>query len=320
MQEALLQEQHDLQATKGRLLEAVADTQRIMKMLAQHRSGLEADLQDKRHSLNIDVMCVDKKLALSAELAGKLDLCYSRRGVPASPGLPQLQGASRDKATLASESDGLAQERQRRAMTLRAVTAAMEVERLAEERGRATAEALAVCRRVAEATHRATQAQMAAAIEKTEQQRLELSRQAKLTDQKLAELQKCLTLTRDKLKFLDKPVSAGRERNKIRGQRTPREVIDDQVSEALHEQQAALEARRLQLHSKIVSMESALEELEGCRKALQEDLSDKDQALAVDRSCALTAGRYGRPKSSCRPGQPHSPGDSSARVRQASAR
>lgn len=283
-QEALLREEKELQAAKQRITEAVADTHRQLKVLAQHREALTADLNDKQHALAIDSVCVDKK-AMEVLSPSKLDKCYNRKGAPIRMVLPELLGSpGYDPGS--PESDGRQQERQRQSATLRVVDLAAKAEQAVKERWQQTADALERCQAATSAAFKATQAEMGAKVEHTELLKQELLKQSKLTDQKILETQKTLSLLGDKLNFIEKPISANVQRANIRGQRTPREATSDEVTEALHGQQHALQGRKLQLQAQAVALQGALDELHNTRRTLLEDIADKDRALNIDRSCA----------------------------------
>lgn len=283
-QEALLHEEKELQAAKQRILEAIADTQRHLKTLMQHREDLSADLNDKRHALSLDSMCVDKK-AVDILSPSKLDKCYNRRGTPVKMVLPEILGSPRETPP-GPETDGRQQERQRQQATFKHLELAMRAEQAVKERWQQTSDLLDKCQAATAAAFKATQGEMGAKIEHTELLKQELLKQGKLTDQKIAETQKTLGHLSDKLNFIEKPMSANVQRSKIRGQRTPRESASDEVTEALHIQQHALQGKKLQLQTQAVALQAVLDELLKTHRTLQEDIDDKDRALNIDRSCA----------------------------------
>lgn len=280
-QEALLREEKELQAAKQKLMEAIADTQRHMKHLAQCREELKADLNDKQHGLSLDTLCVDKK-AIDMLSPATLDRCYNRKGVPMNMVLPELLGTPRE----GRESEGRAQERQRQKSTFKGIENALKTEQAAKERWQQTADLLDKCQAATTAAFKSTQAEMGARIEHIELLKQELLKQSRLTDQKISETEKTLGLTTDKLNLIEKPISANVQRTKIRGQRMPREAGNDEVTEALHSQQHALQGKKLQLQSQVTALHSSLEELQNARRSLLEDIADKDRALGIDRACA----------------------------------
>mmetsp|Transcript_2058 Transcript_2058/g.6885 ORF Transcript_2058/g.6885 Transcript_2058/m.6885 type:complete len:463 (-) Transcript_2058:88-1476(-) len=282
-QEALLHEEKELQVAKQRIIEAIADTQRHMKILMQHREELNADLNDKRHALSLDSVCIDKK-AIDMLSPSKLDKCYNRKGVPIKMVLPEL--ASPRDSPGGPDTNGRGQERERQKATLKNIEAAMKVEQEAKERWQQTADLLERCQTATSTAFKATQAEMGAKIEQTELLKQELLKQSRLTDQRMGDTHKTLSMTSDKLNFIEKPMAANLERTRIRGQRTPREAATDEVSEALHSQQQALQGKKLHLQSQANSLAGTMDDLGSTRRSLLEDIADKDRALAIDRSCA----------------------------------
>mmetsp|Transcript_15464 Transcript_15464/g.42674 ORF Transcript_15464/g.42674 Transcript_15464/m.42674 type:complete len:461 (-) Transcript_15464:120-1502(-) len=280
-QEALLNEEKALQAAKQKFMEAIADTQRHVKMLMQHREELTADLNDKKHALYLDSTCVDKK-AIDRLAPLNLDRSYNRKSMSIKMVVPEILGTPRDSP----ETAGRAQERDRQKATFKNIEAAMRAEQATKERWQQTADLLDKVQAAIADAFRTTQTEMGAKIEHTELLKQELAKQGKLTDQKIAETQKTLNIVTEKLNALEKPIVANAQRTNIRGHRTAREAINDEVSEALHNQQHALQAKKMQLQAQANALMAAINELNTARGQILEDIADKDRALAIDRSCA----------------------------------
>jgi hypothetical protein len=169
---------------------------------------------------------------------------------------------------------------------LKSIERALKLEERAKQRWQATSTVLEQYKLSTSNAAKKTQYEMGTKIADTEILRQELNKQRKLTEQKIAEATRVLRLTSDKLVYIEKPMSANFERTRIRGTRTPREATADEVSEALSNQFAGLEAQRLQLQRQSASVRNTLSDLETSRNQLNEDINDKDKALAIDRACA----------------------------------
>jgi len=281
-QEALQYEERELQAAKARFSTAISATQRVIKELMMRKEDLKEDLLDKQHGLNLDNACVDKK-ALSATFPRQLDKCYNRSGISFATvaGTPRMKTPS-----VVGESAGFQQEKARQKLTQTNVEQALRIEEAARIRCAENTSLLEATSRALKDAHRSTQAEMAAKVEHTEVFRQELLKQQKTTLGKVAELQKYLGLTAEKLEAIEKPLTANETRERIRSSKVPREAISDHVSEALHEQQRALQGKKMQLQSQTAVMKQTLEELLAMTRQLAEDIEEKDQALAIDRACA----------------------------------
>jgi len=162
----------------------------------------------------------------------------------------------------------------------------MRTEQAVKERWQQTADLLDKCQAASSSSFKTTQAEMGAKVEHTELLKQELLKQSKLTEQKILETQKTLSMLGEKLNFIEKPMSANVQRAKMRGQRTPREAASDEVTEALHSQQHALQGKKLQMQTQAAALQAVLDELHSTRRSLLEDIADKDRALNIDRACA----------------------------------
>jgi len=275
-QEALVNEGKELQAAKSVLINAIADTERHLKGLFQLRVELESDAHDKQHSLTVDMRCIDKALSPQTNF----DKCYGRKSPTLKMVLPEVLGVPQN------ETNGLASERSRQNATLRCLQAATSAEEASKKRCQETSVLLLTTEKAVSTAFKATQAEMASRVQKTEALKQDLISQSKATDSKIAETLKCFKLIQEKLDFLEQPMSSNMRRSAARSGRTPRESITDQVSEALHAQHHALQGKKLQLQTQLTALESALAELDSSRRILFEDIADKDRALAIDRECA----------------------------------
>jgi len=201
------------------------------------------------------------------------------------------------------------------------VEIATKLENSARQRWKYNADVLERTAKVVQAAAKATQVEMGAKIEHTELLRQELVKQRRATEQKMAQTQKCMNMTSDKMCFLEKPMSAGSRRAQIRGLRTPRESTSDEVSEALQQQQYALQSKQMQLRGQVESMRSTLNELGDTHATLSEDVAFKEHALSIDRTCAAarkTAHAYqSYGFSKVGQGQKHFSDTASSRMRQA---
>eukprot|EP00747_Dinoflagellata_sp_TGD_P131899 gnl/TRDRNA2_/TRDRNA2_175026_c0_seq7.p1 gnl/TRDRNA2_/TRDRNA2_175026_c0~~gnl/TRDRNA2_/TRDRNA2_175026_c0_seq7.p1 ORF type:complete len:467 (+),score=130.40 gnl/TRDRNA2_/TRDRNA2_175026_c0_seq7:156-1556(+) len=285
-QEALLREEKELQTAKMHLTNAASDTLHVMQELKARKEDLESDLRDKEHALSIDKSCVDKKTMRAQNL--NLDKLYSTGGSSMKMVLPEILMSARGDGTFDSHqaSEGRREEAQRQKATLKDIEKALRAEQLAKDRWQTTNVLLENCKKNCDACFKITQAEMGAKIEHTELLRQELVKQRKLTEQKIQHTQDSLAIVNEKLKLIEKPLAATATRSHIRTQRNVREIITDEVSEALREQHEALEVRKMQLQEQAAVSQHTLEVLEDSRQHLLEDIADKDKALAIDRSCA----------------------------------
>lgn len=284
-QEALLQEDKNLAASKARLHDAKEETQRILGELRQARAALEHDLSDKQHALSLDMACVSK-----AKRGGKLDKAYGRETAPIKMIVPEIVGTPREGSAgkSISDTDGRANERARQSATLKSIEKAEIVARAAKARWQSTSAFLDALQKNVAADARLTHDEMFAKIHHTEQLKQDLVKQAKLTDQKIAETSKTISVTIAKLDSLDKPLQANSHRIQIRSMRTHREGDSDEVTESLHNQMVALRAKKIDLQGKADALALTLRDLQTARADIIEDIADKDKALAIDRECAAT--------------------------------
>lgn len=282
-QEALAHEEQELGTAKARLTEAFQETQRLIRELQSQRAALEADLQDKQHALATDMLCVDRKTAYKESALHRVDKSYHRAGVPLKAVLPEILGTPRSGM---DDTDGRAQEALRQKATLKNVERAAQLEEAAKERWKASNQTMESCLKAVTAAHKQTQLEMGAKVEHTELLRQELMKQRKATEQKMHETQRCLALAAEKLSFIQKPINANSERHRIRAGRTPREATSDQVTEALKTQQIALRSQEEQLQNQVTALQRNLDELHRALRHLEEDIFDKDRAIAIDRGCS----------------------------------
>eukprot|EP00929_Paragymnodinium_shiwhaense_P107756 TRINITY_DN74118_c0_g1_i1.p1 TRINITY_DN74118_c0_g1~~TRINITY_DN74118_c0_g1_i1.p1 ORF type:complete len:449 (-),score=110.35 TRINITY_DN74118_c0_g1_i1:267-1613(-) len=280
-QESLLAEEKELQVGRSKLSDAMQETQKLHTELVHLSALLEADLQDKQHSLDIDSVCVNNK-GLDVRTK-KLDKIYNRKDVGLRPVFPEIMATPRDPRAM---TQGRHEERSRQLNTLRLVEAAVQLEQRAKERWQLSSEVMEWVSKQAQAVLKRTQFDMGAKIEHTELLRQELTKQRRVTEQTIQELQRCLGMATDKLNYLEKPMTANFQRTKIRSGRTAREATADEVSEALTEQRYALQGKKLSLQEQVMQMERTLEELQRAYVQIQEDIRDKEAALAIDRQCA----------------------------------
>mmetsp|Transcript_21391 Transcript_21391/g.45756 ORF Transcript_21391/g.45756 Transcript_21391/m.45756 type:complete len:461 (-) Transcript_21391:102-1484(-) len=284
-QDALLQEERDLQATKRKLVTALGDSDNLLRMLTTKLQELEMDLRDKKHSQKLDHMCIDKKVR-DLHMPTTLDKCYSRgSATPAEPALAELVSDASAPAS-ARETIGRSKERNRQSDTMHNLEQALAAEDTAKHRWAETSLLLEVCQKTIAKAAQFTQAEMAAKVEHTEVLRQELLKQQRATNHKAEDLKKYLGLTTDKLQAIEKPLSCNATRERIRGGRTPREDIADQVSEALTQQLHALKGKKMQLETQTIAMHDTLRDLHSTQRSLQEDIADKDRAIAIERQCA----------------------------------
>eukprot|EP00747_Dinoflagellata_sp_TGD_P131894 gnl/TRDRNA2_/TRDRNA2_175026_c0_seq2.p1 gnl/TRDRNA2_/TRDRNA2_175026_c0~~gnl/TRDRNA2_/TRDRNA2_175026_c0_seq2.p1 ORF type:complete len:467 (+),score=135.05 gnl/TRDRNA2_/TRDRNA2_175026_c0_seq2:156-1556(+) len=285
-QEALLREEKELQTAKMHLTNAASDTLHVMQELKARKEDLESDLRDKEHALSIDKSCVDKKTMRAQNL--NLDKLYSTGGSSMKMVLPEILMSARGDGTFDSHqaSEGRREEAQRQKATLKDIEKALRAEQLAKDRWQTTNVVLENCKKNCDACFKITQAAMGTKIEHTELLRQELVKQRKLTEQKIQHSQDSLAVMNEKLSLIEKPLASTAARSHIRTQRNAREIITDEVSEALREQHAALEVRKMQLLEQAAVSKRTLEDLEASRQHLVEDIADKEKALAIDRGCA----------------------------------
>lgn len=265
---------------KKKMSEAIADTQQQMENLLRARQTLTVDLQEKERSLGIDNMCVHKKAR--DLLTPRLDKSYSRQPVQPKVVLPEVSGTPRENA----ETDGRRKERIRQQETLRDIEMAMQIEQAAKDQWQKTASLLHGAARGVVKSHKHTQTEMGVRIEHTELLKHELLKQSKNLDQKVADTHKKLKLVLERLQMLEKPIAANMQRTGHRGQKMHREAIADEVTEALHDQLNALHGKKMQLQSQAAALHASMDELNSHKQHLLDDIADKDQALAIDRSCA----------------------------------
>lgn len=276
-QEALLQEEKILMATKVRLQSARDDSQAILAELRRVREDLERDLAEKQHGLSLDVHCVAK-----VTRGGKLDKVYDRQGAVLST--VEAVNSARQEA----ETTGQTNEKSRQNATLRDIDMAEELERNVKAHLQDTSAFLDSAQKTRAAAAKATQEEMRAKIEHTELLKQELVKQCKLTDGKIAETNKMLVMVSEKLEYIGRPMTANAFRQSIRNQRTQREGDSDEVTESLHNQMHALRAKKPELQGRIEALAQTLRELQAARAELAGDIADKDKALAIDRGCAAT--------------------------------
>lgn len=281
-QEALQKEERDLLAAKSAYTQAINDTQRLIRELQKRKEELEADLRDKKHAQHLDTMCVDRKAR--EKFSFTLDKSYSRKGTGSPKGLPEL--SSTPRSDYMESSAGHEQERQRQIATLGNLEQASKTQELARHRWSETGVLIESTNKALQNAHKSTQAELAAKVEHTEVLREELVKQGSHTSKKIAELQNTLGTTTEKLEAIDVPLTANRNREGIRSHRSAREAHLDQVGEALHGQQQALQTKKWQLQSQSMSMQTTLDELTRTYKLLQEDIADKTKALQIERACA----------------------------------
>lgn len=279
-QEALLREEQELKAAKHKYSEAIHEHQRCVRELTEELAHLEADLKDKTHAIHIDTLCRDRKKAVEAGNP-KLDKMYTGSTVPLREVLPEILSTPRG-----SDSGGRFQERERQKGTLVLIERCLRLEEHMKQRWQATTGVLEVTKLSTSNASKKTQLEMGTKIADTEILRNELTKQLKLTQNKISEASRVLNGTSEKLLYIEKPMTANAERQRIRGSRTPREATSDEVSEALRCQLGGLEAQKMTLQRQVDSLLSTLENLEKTRAQLNEDIADKDKALAIDRQCA----------------------------------
>jgi hypothetical protein len=280
-QEALLKEDRELMNAKGKYSEAIAELQNIMKQLQDQLAELEADKQDKDHAMHIDSLCKDRKKAYEANNNVKLDKVFTGGAVALREVLPEILSSPRD-----CETAGRVQERQRQKGTMILMERGMKLEEQAKQKWQATTALMDQCKASTANAWKKTRLDMGAKIADTEHLRQELTKQCKVTEFKMAETKRMLGLTQQKIDLIGKPITANTERTRIRGTRTPREAMADEVSKALQLQQSGLETQKTILQRQVDGLHDTLQELESAREQLLKDVSDKEKALAIDRSCA----------------------------------
>jgi len=281
-QEALHREDQELEAAKARYTTAVIATKRTIQDLRMRQQDLEDDLRDKQHGLKLDNTCVDKKVLKDA-FPSNLDKCYNRTGTAwgTVAGVPRMKTPS-----VVGTSPGFQQEQMRQSATRSNIEKATRTEEAAQSRAAESTMLLETTSRILKEAHRQTQVEMANKVEHTEVLRQELLKQQRATLSKISALQKYLGLTDEKLQAIEKPLTANALRDRIRSAKVRREAISDHVSEALHDQQRALQGKKLELQSQTAVMKQTLDELLCMARQLAEDIEEKDQALTIDRACA----------------------------------
>lgn len=279
-QEALHEEERTLEREKYNMNDAITDTQKLIRALTSDLDQLEADLKDKQHAMQIDSLCKDKIKAVEHGNA-KLDKSYTGGPVPLKEVLPEILGTPRKLDT-----GGRVNERQRQKGTLISIERALRLEDQAKQRWQATTALVDHSKSITSNAIKRTQMEMGSKIADTEILRQELTKQLKRTEQKIVEANKILGLTTGKLAQLEKPTTGNAERQRIRGTRTPREAIADEVSEALSLQQSGLQEQKISLGRQVSNIHAALEELESTKRQLMEEIANKEKALEIDRACA----------------------------------
>lgn len=163
-QEALHQEEAELERTKQTLMHAVNDTRRVISQLQAQRSELEADLGDKRHALSLDSLCVERKMAYD-QGNKNLDKSYSRNGNWLKAEVPEMFGDQ------SFESAGCAQERLRQEASMNNLANAHANEAETKERWQKTNALLERCNEATNSAHKRTQEEMGRKIQTTEHMR-----------------------------------------------------------------------------------------------------------------------------------------------------
>jgi len=283
-QEALLNEEQQLQSAKEKCSDAMYDTQTLMQTLKGELAILEADFQDKKYLINIDSLCKD--VVKPVELSHKT---YTGGSVQLKEVLPDILSPPRSAR---GSVRGDHQQRQQQKGTVTSIERCLRLEDQAKKRWQASTMLIEHLKTGSNNALKKTQLEMGSKIADTEILRQELNKQRKVTEQKIAEMHRVHGLTTERLRELDNPMCGNSERRRIQGNVThlahsrARGEQQTKVHDALDFQHMGLQEQKIQLQRQITGVRSSIDELEVTRQQLNQDINDKDKALEIDRSCA----------------------------------
>eukprot|EP01062_Namystynia_karyoxenos_P025221 TRINITY_DN1989_c0_g1_i2.p1 TRINITY_DN1989_c0_g1~~TRINITY_DN1989_c0_g1_i2.p1 ORF type:complete len:512 (+),score=180.64 TRINITY_DN1989_c0_g1_i2:76-1536(+) len=274
---ALQGEQDELARASALLGELIQEADTRLSRMAQCKSALKADHQDKSQSLRLDVECLDLPARAAAE---KQRDAVQFQGSPASS--PRVPAAGEGANAVGKSTTLPVIWRQ---STERTLADSQKLENESCELRRRITGVLKQVTDVRENHAALVREALAQKVKTTQSLHCRLNSQLLEINSELDELEEQRQTTERALQAKSVPLGIVENRLQIRRTRPAREAVRDMVEEALEQEHAQLVHSIRKLEAKLQHIMQEQERLRTQARHIESDLRDKNTSMNIDKRC-----------------------------------
>jgi len=285
VEESLEAQKVQLIETQRKLADAIAKASECIASLERKLEQVRDDLSKKQQALSVDDMCLRSTMRTLLEKAPTAVQQGSGRHTPVVSREVAAAQQRSFKVAAVTLRDTAKNEDNRFDECIRLDHAALTQEAAAKALREKNSKLIQLCDGIAKMSATKAGQSLQDRINENQQMRSRLVHAIKETQEKIEHTKSTMSGTKSEMKSIQDPIKLCNSCNSARKYRAPGEHIEDPVSTHLAEHEMALFRSNEELRRTHQNEKASLSELRQRVENLQEDLSDKSEALRIDVSC-----------------------------------